>query len=217
MTKVGVSILSADYMNFTTELKSINQSGAEYLHLDIMDGHFVPNMTFGPEMVRQMSRECSLPLDVHLMIEKPERFIKEFAEAGAEIITVHYEACLDNLDEVLSSIKEHGCKPGIAINPDTSAEKIKKYISEIDLILQMTVFPGFGGQKFIESTLDNIKQLSKWREEENLSYMIEVDGGINFSTAADCVNSGVDLLVAGSFFIDSDNKNELVKELQEQI
>lgn len=215
MTLIATSILSADYMNFAKELQSIEEATVDYLHIDVMDGHFVPNITFGPEMVAQMYKYTSLPLDVHLMIADPEKYIKEFAEAGSKIISVHYEACGADLGKVIKLIKSYGCEAGIVINPDTSAEKIKDYLKDVSLVLQMTVKPGFGGQKFIESTLANIRQLARWRNEYNHHFVIEVDGGINSETAVKCVDAGVDVLVAGSFFIDSPDRKALVKELKE--
>lgn len=214
MTKVGVSILSANYMKLGDELERIEQSNPDYLHIDIMDGHFVPNITFGPEMVHQMNQTTSLPLDVHLMIEFPEKYIKAFAEAGAKIISVHYEACSKRITEIIDLIHSCGVKAGIVINPDTPAERIKPYIHKVELILQMTVYPGFGGQKFNASTLGNIQQPAHWKDEFNLSYDIEVDGGINEETAPLCVDAGVNILVAGSFFIDSTNKKVLTHTLQ---
>lgn len=215
MTLIATSILSADYMNFAKELQSIEEAAVDYLHIDVMDGNFVPNITFGPEMVAQMHKHTSLPLDVHLMIADPEKYIKEFAKAGSKIISVHYEACGADLEKVIKLIKSYGCEAGIVINPDTSAEKIKDYLKDVSLVLQMTVNPGFGGQKFIESTLDNIRRLDQWRNEYNHHFVIEVDGGINSETAVKCVDAGVDVLVVGSFFIDSPDRQALVKGMKE--
>ncbi|MER2002229.1 MAG: ribulose-phosphate 3-epimerase [Carnobacterium inhibens] len=212
MTVIATSILSADYMKLGAELESIEEAGVDYLHLDVMDGHFVPNITFGPEMVAQMNKQTQLPLDVHLMIENPEKTIFQYAKSGASIISVHYEACED-VEKVINLIKKNGCKAGIVINPDTPAEKIKEFLADVSLVLQMTVTPGFGGQKFIDTTLKNIKKLTQWREEKGYDFLIEVDGGINKKTAAICIENGVDVLVVGSYFIDAPNRRKLVKEL----
>lgn len=213
MTKVGISILSSDFMNLENELTSIEKSGVDYIHIDIMDGHFVPNLTFGPDMVAQIKKTTSLPLDVHLMMTNPEDYIEQFAIVGASIITVHYEAC-NQLEEVLELIRRHGCKPGLAIKPTTDAKVIKKYLDKVSLVLQMTVEPGFGGQAFIEDTLENIQVLNKIRDEMNYKYDIEVDGGINAGTGRICVETGVDVLIVGSFYINASNRIKVVQELK---
>lgn len=214
MIKTAISILSADYMKFGEEIKSIEESGADYLHIDVMDGHFVPNITFGSGMVSQMHKHTSLPIDVHLMMTDPGEYIKDFANAGSQLISVHYEACGDKLGEVIELIKENGCEAGIVINPDTTAEKIKKYLNRVSFVLQMTVKPGFGGQKFIKETLDNIRLLNQWREEEKYKFVIEVDGGINEETAAECVRAGVDILVVGSFYVKATNPKKIITKLK---
>lgn len=213
MTKIGISILSSDLLNLEKEIKSIEQSNVDYIHIDVMDGHFVPNLTFGPDIVAQIKRVTNIPLDVHLMINHPEKYIETFASVGADILTVHYEAC-DQLDEVLSLIRRHGCKPGLAIKPTTNIESIKKYLDKVSLVLQMTVEPGFGGQTFIEDTLENLQVLDQYRSNHHLSYMIEVDGGINNITGKVCVNAGTDILAVGSYYINALNREKAIQELK---
>ncbi|WP_192983876.1 ribulose-phosphate 3-epimerase [Marinilactibacillus psychrotolerans] len=213
MTEIGISILSSDLLNLEKEIKSIEKSKADYIHIDIMDGHFVPNLTFGPDIVAQVKRMTKIPLDVHLMIDNPARYIETFASVGADILTVHYEAC-NQLDEVLSLIRRHGCKPGLAIKPTTSVESIKKYLDKVSLVLQMTVEPGFGGQAFIEATLENLQMLDLHRTHHHLSYMIEVDGGINKVTGKKCVNAGADVLAVGSYYINALNREKIIQELK---
>ena len=180
--KIAPSILSADFANMATEIKRIEQGGADLVHCDVMDGVFVPNITFGIKMVADIRKVTNLPLDVHLMIVNPEKYVQEFAKAGADYITVHYEACKDNLIEVLKLIKSTGKKCGAVINPDTPVEKIKEAVPYCDMILVMSVFPGFGGQKFIAEVLEKFAQLRKIIDNTGKNILLEIDGGVNRET-----------------------------------
>jgi ribulose-phosphate 3-epimerase len=195
--KIAPSILSADFAKLGEEVVEVERGGADWLHVDVMDGHFVPNLTFGPLVMGAIAPHTKLPLDVHLMIENPEQYIAAFASAGAHLITVHAEACV-HLHRVVHMIKEHGVKAGVAINPATPASAISEVLEDIDLALVMTVNPGFGGQAFIPGTLRKIAQLNQWRQERNLDFHIEVDGGVTTETAPLVVQAGADVLVAGS-------------------
>ncbi|WP_077326102.1 ribulose-phosphate 3-epimerase [Virgibacillus siamensis] len=197
MTKIAPSILSADFSKLGEEIRDVEQAGADYIHVDVMDGHFVPNITIGPLIVEAIKPVTKLPLDVHLMIENPDAFIPQFAEAGASIITVHQEACV-HLHRTLQLIRNSGVKPGVVINPATPPELIKEILPEVDLVLIMTVNPGFGGQSFIHQAARKIETVARWRKELNLSFEIEVDGGVNPETASICTDAGADVLVAGS-------------------
>lgn len=197
-TAVAPSILSADFAKMGQEVEKITKLGADLIHVDVMDGEFVPNITFGPKMVKDIRPHTDLPLDVHLMIVKPWRYIKNFVDAGADIVTVHYEACGDKLDETLDQIHALGAKSGIAINPDVSIEQIYDLLPKCDLLLLMSVFPGFGGQKFIKSVLEKIKQARDEVDKRGLKVKIEVDGGINLNNCKTVANAGADFLVAGS-------------------
>lgn len=212
MSKIQIapSILSADFANMATEIKRIEQGGADLVHCDVMDGVFVPNITFGIKMVADIRNVTSLPLDVHLMIVNPEKYVQEFAKAGADYITVHYEACKDNLIEVLKLIKSTGKKCGAVINPDTPVEKIKDAITYCDMVLVMSVFPGFGGQKFIAEVLDKCKQIRKIIDDSGKNILLEIDGGVNRETINSVIESGVDIAVAGSaVFKAKDIKEEI--------
>lgn len=215
MTKIAPSILSADFAKLGQEIKEVEEAGADYIHVDVMDGHFVPNITIGPLIVEAIRPITDLPLDVHLMIENPDAYIPAFAEAGASIITVHQEACV-HLHRTLQLIRSHGVKPGVVINPATPVEIIKPILAEVDLILIMTVNPGFGGQSFIQETTSKIKQLADWREKYKLSYEIEVDGGVNEKTAGVCTASGADVLVAGSAIFNHENRKQAIELLREK-
>lgn len=214
MTDVAISILSSDFLKLGEEIVSIEAAGADWIHVDVMDGHFVSNITFGPDVVKRLKEASSLPLDVHLMMAYPEKYIERFAAAGAEVLSVHYEACKDQLSDVLQLIKRHGCKPGVVINPTTDARVLEPYLDEVYLVLQMTVEPGFGGQSFIEDTLSNIRFLRNLRYQHTYNFKIEVDGGVNEETAIDCVQSGVDMMVVGSYFIHADNRKEVVEKFK---
>lgn len=196
--KIAPSVLSADFAKMGEEIKSVEQAGADVIHLDVMDGVFVPNITFGIKMVADVRRITSLPLDCHLMIVHPEKYVKDFAKAGADYITVHYEACGENLKDTLLLIKENNVKCGLVINPDTSVEKVENLIPLCDMVLVMSVFPGFGGQKFIADVLDKCRAIRKIIDENNLDCLLEIDGGINADTAKSAREAGCDVLVAGS-------------------
>jgi len=198
MIRVAPSILSADFARLAEEVNAVEAGRADWIHVDVMDGHFVPNLTIGPMIVEALRPHTTLPLDVHLMIEEPERYIAAFARAGADIITVHQEACI-HLHRVVHQIKEAGAKAGVAINPATPPEMLTAILDDVDLVLLMTVNPGFGGQAFIPGVLTKIRTVRRWLDERGLSHVhLEVDGGINAQTASQVAEAGADVLVAGS-------------------
>ncbi len=196
-TKIAPSILSADFANLGQEVKAITAAGADYIHIDVMDGHFVPNITIGPDVVKDLRAHSSLPFDVHLMIENPDNYIENFAKAGADIITVHVEACT-HLDRTVQLIKSFGKKAGVSLVPTTSPDVLDYILAELDLVLVMTVNPGFGGQKFIESQLEKISTLRHQIEATGKNIDLEVDGGITPETAKQAITAGANVLVAGS-------------------
>jgi ribulose-phosphate 3-epimerase len=200
--RIAPSILAADFANIQKEVEMINASEADYIHVDIMDGVFVPNISFGFPVMEAIKRHASKPLDVHLMIVNPDQYLEAFKKAGAEIISVHYEAC-HHLHRTLQSIKELGCKAGVALNPHTAVELLEDIINEIDLVCLMSVNPGFGGQKFIENTYKRIKKLKSIIERNGASTLIEIDGGVNQTNAVLLKEAGADVLVAGSFVFTS--------------
>ncbi|MRH42214.1 ribulose-phosphate 3-epimerase [Aquibacillus halophilus] len=214
MTKIAPSILSANFSILKDEIEDVEKGGADYIHVDVMDGHFVPNITIGPLVVKAIRPITSLPLDVHLMIENPDKFIREFADAGADIITVHQETC-PHLHRTIQSIKGAGVKAGVVINPATPAELIKPVLPDVDLVLLMTVNPGFGGQIFIPSVLAKIKTIATWRKEMNLSFEIEVDGGINPETAKLCKEAGVDVFVAGNAVFNKEDRKKAIASIRQ--
>ena len=195
--KLAPSILSADFGRLGEQISQVVQAGADYIHVDIMDGHFVPNITFGPLLVEAIRPYTTLPLDVHLMIEDPDKFIPEFARAGGDILTVHVEAC-KHLHRTIQLIKDLGCKAGVALNPGTPLDAVNEVISDVDLVLVMTVNPGFPAQKFIQSVLSKVKVLRSALDEQELSIDLEVDGGINSNTAQSVITAGARVLVSGS-------------------
>ncbi|QST01541.1 ribulose-phosphate 3-epimerase [Pontibacillus sp. ALD_SL1] len=212
MTKIAPSILSADFAKLGEEIKDIEQGGAEYVHVDVMDGHFVPNITIGPLIVDAIKPHTNLPLDVHLMIENPDQYIPQFASAGADIISVHQEAC-PHLHRTIQLIKSAGVKAGVVINPATPVEMIKSVLPDVDLVLLMTVNPGFGGQQFIENVVPKIKEVANLREEFGYNFEIEVDGGVKEGTAQTCVEAGADVLVAGSAVFNKEDRGEAIQSL----
>jgi len=210
--KISPSILSADFSKLGLEIISLEKAGADLIHIDVMDGHFVPNITIGPDIIKSLRKFSKLPFDVHLMINPVDKYIENFSNAGADIITIHPEATPD-LSASIQKIKSLGKKAGVSLNPDTSADKIDKLLSEIDIVLIMSVHPGFAGQKFIEHTLKKVKYLKAKIKEKNLKTEIEIDGGINFETAKLAIDAGVDILVSGTTIFKS-NKGDLKKNIK---
>lgn len=194
---VAPSLLACDFARLQDEIGAVERAGAEFLHLDVMDGHFVNNITFGPVLVEAINRIATLPLDTHLMIEHPDRYIAPFLDAGADILTIHIETSA-NAPRDLRAIRDRGRRSGIALNPDATFDAVREAVAEADLLLVMSVFPGFGGQSFIESTLKTVEDAARFREREGLSFAIEIDGGINPATARRAREAGVDVLVAGT-------------------
>ena len=212
-TIVSPSILSADFADFGGAVTKIEASGAEWVHMDVMDGSFVPNLTFGPQLVHDIRKRTGAVLDVHLMIANPGRFIREFASAGADIITFHYEAEIHS-QKFLTEIREAGVKAGISIVPSTPCSVLEDILPLLDLALVMTVNPGFGGQKIIPECLKKVEKLAKMRQEAGLNFRISVDGGINGNTANDAKKAGADTLVIGSAFFETSSQKELIDRLQ---
>ena len=208
---IAPSVLSLDYSNFENQVKELNESKATWMHFDVMDGHFVPNLTFGPDILKGYCKTSDLVKDVHLMVTDPRFFKDVFIDAGAEVITFHYEAMEDANDciKLAKEIKEKGAKAGISIKPNTPVDVLEDIIQEFDLVLVMSVEPGFGGQSFIPSALDKIATLRKWIDEKKLNTVIEVDGGINEETGKECKEAGVDILVAGSYIFKGDIKERV--------
>ena len=203
MIKIAPSILTADILKIENQIKKIDECGADYIHIDIMDGHYVPNITFGSNIVRTIKKITNKPLDVHLMITPVLQYIEEFIKSGADIISFHPEADT-NHNKIFEIISKSNCKPAIAIHPDVSVKNIKHLLNKIKLVVVMTVVPGFGGQKFLESELEKIKQLYNFRKNYKLDFEIEVDGGVNDHNAKKCINSGADVLVAGSYIFSNE-------------
>lgn len=216
MIKVAPSILSADFAKLADEIKEVEEGGADYIHVDVMDGHFVPNITIGPLIVEAIRPVTTLPLDVHLMIENPDQYIPVFAKAGADIISVHVEAC-PHLHRTIQLIKQYGIRAGVVLNPATPIDQVKHILEDIDLILLMTVNPGFGGQEFIRSVLPKIEHISQVIENRRLSIEIEVDGGINADTARLCVEAGANVLVAGSSIYSQSDRKAAIEAIKKAL
>ena len=214
MIKIAPSILSADFLKLGAEVKAAAEAGADLIHVDIMDGHFVPNITIGAAIVEAVNTATSLPLDVHLMIEQPEKYLKDFIAAGADYVTVHYEASV-HLHRTVQMIKEQGIKAGVSLNPATSIWALEHILPDIDYVLLMSVNPGFGGQSYIPQTTDKIKILKNLLGEKGIPALIEVDGGIKLDNAAEVVSAGADILVMGSAFFHSRDYGKFIKQFRE--
>lgn len=212
--KIAPSILSADFSKMGEEVQSLEKAGADVVHCDVMDGVFVNNITFGIKMVEDLRKITTLPLDCHLMIVHPEKYVERFAKAGADIITVHYEACQDNLKEVLQLIKSTGVKCGAVINPDTPVAKIADVIPMCDMVLVMSVFPGFGGQKFIPEALDKLREVKAIVDKCGKDIDIEIDGGVGEGNVALVKEAGANVIVAGSAVFKSENRKETIAKLK---
>ncbi|WP_347550391.1 ribulose-phosphate 3-epimerase [Pseudalkalibacillus hwajinpoensis] len=213
MIKIAPSILASDFARLGEEVKDVEAAGADYIHVDVMDGHFVPNITIGAPIVRALRPVTSLPLDVHLMIENPDLFIEEFAHAGADILTVHAEAC-PHLHRTIQLIKSKGVKAGVVINPATPVDAIKHVIEDVDLVLLMTVNPGFGGQAFIERVVSKIAETKQLADSLGVSPEIEVDGGVNEETARKCIEAGATVLVAGSAVYNQSDRKAAIDRIR---
>ncbi len=209
--QISTSILSADFSQLGTEIKRLEEGGADMIHVDVMDGHFVPNLTIGPPVIKALRKHCSLKFDVHLMISPVHKYIKAYADAGADIITIHPEAT-QNLEESIKMIKDLKKKVGVSLNPGSKIELITEYLDKIDLVLIMSVNPGFGGQKFMPEVLDKIKQLKKIQQEKNLNFDIEIDGGINFENCKIAIDAGANILVSGTTVFKS-NDGDIKKNI----
>ena len=211
MKSLSPSLLSADFSKLAEEIKAVEEGGAKYIHLDIMDGHFVPNLTFGAPVLRSIRSVTNMVFDVHLMVDNPEKYFVDFANAGADILNVHVEACTD-LGKIVDTIHSLNCKAGVTVRPDTPIEAVASVLDKVDMILVMTVYPGFSGQKFIPEALDKIPVLVKARKERNLNFDIQIDGGVSLSNLREVLNAGADSIVAGSAVFGSEDPKKAAEE-----
>jgi len=216
MKYIAPSILSADFARLGDEVKAVEAAGADWIHADVMDGHFVPNITFGPLIVEAVRRVTALPIDVHLMIENPDDYVPAFAKAGADYISVQIESCV-HLNRSIQLIRECGAKPGVVLNPSTPLQSVEWVLEYLDYVLIMSVNPGFGGQAFIPNSLDKIKQLRQMIQNRKLNTLIEIDGGVNAKTISAIANAGVDIFVAGSAIFGSRNYSETISSFREKM
>ena len=202
--QISPSILSADFSQLGNEIKRLEEGGADMIHVDVMDGHFVPNLTIGPPVIKALRKQCSIKFDVHLMISPVHKYIEAYADAGADIITIHPEAT-ENLDESISKIKSLNKKVGVSLNPESKLDLITNYLEKVDLVLIMSVNPGFGGQKFMPEVLDKVKKLKDIKSKNNMNFDIEIDGGINFDNCQSAIEAGANILVSGTTIFKSNN------------
>ena len=211
--KIAPSILAADFGNLQRDCEMVNNSQADWFHIDVMDGHFVPNISYGMPVIQAIKKHARKPLDVHLMIEKPERYIEEFAKVGADIITVHYESTI-HLHRTLTQIEDAGCKAGVVLNLTTPISVLEDILPKCYMVLLMSINPGFGGQRFEETTYSKVRKLRKMANEQGLNTHIEIDGGVSIANARKLLDAGADVLVAGSFVFKSDNPSQTIADLK---
>ncbi len=213
MKKISASLLSSDFARLADEIQEVEKAGADWIHLDIMDGHFVPNLTFGPPVIEKIKKVATVPLDVHLMISNADSYLEEFVQAGANYVSVHVEAC-DHLHRTLAQIRKLGAKPAVVVNPHSSLHLIDSILEDVEMVLLMSVNPGFGGQSFIPAVSKKVSELKKTREERNLNFLIEIDGGIKKENIADLSQKGVDVFVIGSGIFSTSDYAATIQEMK---